>query len=80
MNKKGLAGGFNPFEKYLPNGIISPSRGENSWNHHLDEKYLQLPNPQQQTQPIRGKTTSMRLSGVDLKKNSPAKCLVKMQE
>ena len=32
-----LVGGFNPFEKYWSNWIISPSRGENkkNWNHHL---------------------------------------------
>ena len=32
-----LVGGFNPFEKYESNWIISPSRGENkkNWNHHL---------------------------------------------
>ena len=31
-----LVGGFNPFEKYWSNWIISPGRGENKnvWNHH----------------------------------------------
>ena len=32
-----LVGGFNPFEKYSSNWIISSGRGENKniWNHHL---------------------------------------------
>ena len=37
-----LVGGFNPFEKYESNGIISPNRGENKkniWNHHLAYYY-----------------------------------------
>ena len=31
-----LVGGFNPFEKYLSNWIISPGRDKNlkNWNHH----------------------------------------------
>ena len=35
---KHLVGGFNLFEKYESNWIISPTRGENEkkWNHHLD--------------------------------------------
>ena len=32
-----LVGGFNPFEEYKSNWIISQSKGENkkNWNHHL---------------------------------------------
>ena len=37
IDKHFLVGGFNPFEKYKSNWIISPGRGENNMylNHHL---------------------------------------------
>ena len=39
-----LVGGFNPFEKYESNWIISPGRDEKKciWNHHLVNGLLQL--------------------------------------
>jgi len=34
FKKNHLVGGFNPFEKYSSNGIISPNRGENQKNEN----------------------------------------------
>ena len=42
LGKPFLVGGFNPFEKYSSNWIISPRFGvkiKNAWNHH-PEKHL----------------------------------------
>jgi len=39
-----LVGGFNPFEKYKSNWIISPGRDENKKYlscHHLEEEFIQ---------------------------------------
>ena len=52
-NQKSLVGGFNPFEKYSSNWIISPGRAQvgvkmkNIWNHHLKvelSRLLHFPN------------------------------------